>query len=126
MQKGQIRRAAADAFEKVQQAQQGSVGISGLSCRLDKLRYHRIETLMGATAQLAVFVAVAQLLQTVGYRLRIGKAERSQLSLTLAFVQRLRPNTGQFVAFFFVLFFRLGKNLVEQGIYQFAVLLKPV
>ena len=66
VEKGEIGGAAADVFEEVKQPHQriGRVGL--LCCRLYEQRHDGVKTRLGVGGKVAVFMAVADLVESCG------------------------------------------------------------
>ena len=61
VEEGEIGGAAADVFEEVKQPHQRIGRIGLLGCRLYEQRHNRVETRLGVCGEMAVFMAVPDL-----------------------------------------------------------------
>ena len=123
--KGQISGAAADVFKKIEQAQQGCgrVGLPGGG--LCQTGYHGIEARLGVGGKVAVFMAVADLLEPCGDGIGI-KTVLLQTACTLIFIRFTQPKPLPFVLGIVLRFFRFAEDFVEQGVDLGAVGLQAV
>lgn len=112
VEEGEIGGSAADVFEKIQQPHQ-CIGRVALRCRrLYEQRHNRIETRLGVCGKMAVFMAVADLVEPCGDGFGIEPV-RLQTASPPFFVGFVLPCPLPF-AVVLRLLFGFAQNFVEQ------------
>ena len=112
VEEGEIGGAAADVFEEVKQPHQRIGRVVLLCRRLYEQRHNRVETRLGVCGEVAVFMAVSDLVEPRGDGFGI-KPVFFQTALPLFFVGFVLPCPLPF-AVVLCLFFGFAQDFVEQ------------